>query len=520
MSSILTLLSFRNAQKIMTESVSLQRIADIASRLTIHVTDLQRSLQVALYAPDPILRSRMLRLSTDLDKKDAPLLAELSRMTMTPAGKIYADRMIKTRKNITFAEIQIRSLLVINQVQAAKTIYEGSFRSFFKAYRATALISQDYNQQLNAMIARDGSRTIFRSIGLFIGLSILVSATILLLGIGIIRAMDLGMSFVVGRMGRLAEGNLTGHDDAQHRNRRDEFGILLKEMSQMVAKMAELIRSVHVEVGGTSDLTGHLERNARVLIDRLLSLKEEFAAFSLTADRMIQEADALSRTFSETEESTKRAQEISDQSADSLRDAFGSVAGLATSILRDQETMQRLVERSKEVGTIVTEIRMIAAQTNLLALNASVEASRAGIHGRGFAVVADEVRKLAETTDTSIDNIETIVKTVQKEIVALSESLGPSAADVCESQKKSQTAQECIQRIRNEIGVISKRVMLDLKSNVGRQVQAIKDARSLLARSIEGFDEIEQLSQMTDTHVQAVRDGSVRLKTSVNRFTV
>ncbi len=519
-SGFVTLRSFRNAQKIISDSIELQKTTDIASRLTIHVTDLQRALQVAILASDPDLRSRMIALSNTIDGKDRVLIQKLSEMTLSPSGKVFADRLLKTRKSISYAEIQIRSLIVINQIAAANAIYSGSFQQFFKAYRATALAIQQYNTHLNSLIAAKGDRTINRSIGLFVTLSLLIALTTLFLVLGIIRSVSRGMSYVVRRMDDLAHGNLRQSGEAALDRSRDEFGTLIREMRQMVTQMADLIRSVHREVGGTSDLSKHLEGSARILLDRIQTLKNEFQAFGESADRMILEADSLTKTFSDTADSTKRAQEISELSVSSVREAFESVAQLATTISRGQETMMNLDKRSEEIGTIVTEIRMIAGQTNLLALNAAIEAARAGEQGRGFAVVADEVRKLAATTDHSIDTIEAIIRSVQSEIVSLSETLGLSVSNVRESEKKSVGAQESLVRISSEIGNISRRVLGDLKSSVEHQVQTIREARSLLARSLDGFGEIEKISETTGSHVQAVQEGSGRLKEVVERFSL
>ncbi len=57
--------------------------------------------------------------------------------------------------------------------------------------------------------------------------------------------------------------------------------------------------------------------------------------------------------------------------------------------------METIIQQTRGIGQIVTEIEGIADQTNMLALNAAIEAARAGEHGRGFAIVADEVRKLS-----------------------------------------------------------------------------------------------------------------------------
>lgn len=72
--------------------------------------------------------------------------------------------------------------------------------------------------------------------------------------------------------------------------------------------------------------------------------------------------------------------------------------------------IEELKGHSAKISELVRNISGIADQTNLLALNAAIEAARAGENGRGFAVVADEVRQLSLRTNTTTDDIVTMVK--------------------------------------------------------------------------------------------------------------
>ncbi len=519
-SAVMTIRSFRQTQRVMDRSVSLQKETALASRLTVHVTDLQRALQVAVYAPDTSLRKKMVGLSLALDRKDQALLASMETMEMTPAARLFFDRLKATRKSIGFAEIQIRALLGAGQLPSARAIYEGSFQQFFRSYRANSVTIAAYNSQLGALLAAKTDRLIARSVLIIELSSVVVALTILLLGLGIVRTVSMGMTCVIGRMGELARGQFAAREESRLALARDEFGHLVREMGQMVEKISELVRTVHREADGTSAQTENLEGNAVRLTERIGALRGEFSSFVSVADRMIRESQDLSKTFSETEETAKRAQSISEMSMGSVQEAFSSVEFLAGSVLQGQKIMESLVRRSEEIGTIVTEIRMISAQTNLLALNAAVEAARAGEQGRGFAVVAEEVRKLAGTTDQSINNIAAIVKTVQEEIGELSRSLVQAASGVSESQKRSSGAQDSLRQIREEIGSISRRVLVDLKGSLEKQVQTIRDVQSLLSRSLEGFDAIGGISEETHKVVREVRQGSESLRESVGRFRV
>ncbi len=68
---------------------------------------------------------------------------------------------------------------------------------------------------------------------------------------------------------------------------------------------------------------------------------------------------------------------------------------------------------SQEISVIVQTVVLIAEQTNLLALNAAIEAARAGEYGLGFSVVADEVRILATECSKAVEDIRSLVYTIQ-----------------------------------------------------------------------------------------------------------
>ncbi|MCT4632916.1 MAG: methyl-accepting chemotaxis protein [Firmicutes bacterium] len=84
------------------------------------------------------------------------------------------------------------------------------------------------------------------------------------------------------------------------------------------------------------------------------------------------------------------------------------------SITGNIETISNESVRSvNETDSIVRIINAVASQSNLLGLNAAIEAARAGDAGRGFAVVAGEIRNLADTSSSSVKQIDEILSKIK-----------------------------------------------------------------------------------------------------------
>ena len=111
------------------------------------------------------------------------------------------------------------------------------------------------------------------------------------------------------------------------------------------------------------------------------------------------------------------------------------------------QKINKLAEKSKQIGDIASVITNIATQTNLLALNAAIEAARAGEHGKGFAVVADEVRKLAEQSSNSAAKVGNIIYEIQKEIEASLKSFQTVTNFVDEGVINTKTAGDILKEI-------------------------------------------------------------------------
>ncbi|MEE8575408.1 MAG: HAMP domain-containing methyl-accepting chemotaxis protein [Thermodesulfobacteriota bacterium] len=112
-----------------------------------------------------------------------------------------------------------------------------------------------------------------------------------------------------------------------------------------------------------------------------------------------------------------------------------------------QAVINRLGERSKEIGNILIVINEFADTTHLLALNATILAAQAGEHGKGFAVVARQVKELASKTTNSTKEISELINQVQNEVSVAVESMDNSSKQVEEGVRLSRDAEQGLSKI-------------------------------------------------------------------------
>ena len=265
-------------------------------------------------------------------------------------------------------------------------------------------------------------------------ISLAVCAVILIgTSFAITKAITTPLSAIIDVCNRLRDGDF--RDDVRHSDpRADEFGSMIDSVLEMRTVINKLMKktsqSAEQLAASSQELTASANQSAQASEQVAQSVTNSASAVAEQQQNVTDAMDAIDHAMGSIQALNEASAIVAEKVDEAARQASYGSAAIETSVEKilsvekivneSAGTVDKLGQRSKEIGQIVEAISGIAEQTNLLALNAAIEAARAGEHGKGFAVVADEVRKLAEQTAGSASNIRQLTDQVMSSVDELS----------------------------------------------------------------------------------------------------
>lgn len=322
-------------------------------------------------------KERILNSRADLGKT----WGTLKPMLTNPKGIEMMGLILDSRERFIAAQNQVIKLVEENKSEEAKAFLSSDFRKIAVEYKGRVDNLIKFQGDLMSQSGADAEEEYKQGRTLMITLSVIA----ILMGAGIAywvtRSITRPLNEAVDVANNLAEGNLNVKIVVDSK---DETGMLLTAMQNMVAKLSEVITAV------------------RSGADSLASASEEISA---TAQSLSQASSEQAASVEETSASIEQMTASINQNTENAKVTDSMASKAAKEATEGGQAVASTVEAMKKIAGKIGIVDDIAYQTNLLALNAAIEAARAGEHGKGFAVVAAEVRKLAERSQVAAQEI-------------------------------------------------------------------------------------------------------------------
>lgn len=228
--------------------------------------------------------------------------------------------------------------------------------------------------------------------------------------------------------------------------------------------------------------------------------------FHKTISTILLTAESLSKSSSQTEDSSSSISQASVSQAQNIEQALSLLKEITKLISSTSEQTKNtltiandtnqfsqqgkdlLSQSLSRIGLVSEKITLIeefASQTNLLALNASIEAARAESHGKGFSVVASEIGKLAEHSRNSVQEITSLVNNTLQKSERASEIFKLIATQMQESTHLFQEIVEAAQQEENAMKEIT--TNMESLNHVSHDNTLAAENLSVTAKDMENF---------------------------------
>ena len=283
---------------------------------------------------------------------------------------------------------------------------------------------------------------------------------------------------------------------------------LLSVADKTSANMGQIVNGFE-EISTRNEERDKLLESANTNIARL---NEEAAKVSATMQEQATAEERNAEAISQMADNTNQINELIKQAKELSSNLSDSSAEGSSEVVKTEEVINSVSEKSKKMGEVIQVIQQVASQTNLLAMNAAIEAAHAGESGKGFSVVADEIRKLAENTQKQAKNIKDLITEITQSVENGTASMQDTKAMFLRIQQEIEKQTDIVDSISQKMDAQSGGVgeVLSTTNRISQNIQSvnslIKNQATYTEQIKDGINNVVELSSKIDVSMNSSLD--------------